>query len=312
MKKNLTWCLILLTFLLFGCNSQPKGRLLAQVGNAKLWESDLRELLPKDRRAIPIKELQAAVRRWAEHQILIQEALRQDLGEDADVKDQVNRVREELMIAKLRETMQPAMEPTDSQLRAFYTRTSSQWYTQTTEVRGWIWQSEDEKELTALWRQTRTDMAPSSGLEFDWMPVQRFGPLSDEIQQLAPGYFTQPVRWGKRWIFAQLADKRPAGTLKPYEEIRTEIRTRYLIYLRESHIDSMMTALRKRMVDKGKYAIYDVTALAAETPATTKKDRLLLPPRKLPVPILDDSTGGNDIENLFRDMEKSDSKHINP
>jgi hypothetical protein len=306
--KLRTWVLIITPMLWIGCSSHSEDRLLAQVGNAKLWESDLRELLPRERRAIPVADLQASVKRWAEHQLLVQEALRRDLGDDPSVKDGVNRIREELMIAKLRETVQPEFEPTETQLKAYYTKTSSLWYTQTTEVRGWIWQSEDEKELTALWRQTRTDMAPSTGLEFDWMPVQRLGPLADELQRLAPGYFTQPVRWGKRWMFAQLADIRPAGILKPFAEIRSEVRVRYLIDLRESKMDSLTSALRRKMVDKGKYTINDVTDIVTDTKSTSKKDKILSPPRSLPVPVLDDTTR-NDIEDLFRDMEKSEKKH---
>ena len=141
------------------------------------------------------------------------------------------------------------------------------------------------------------------------MSVQRFGPLADELQRLAAGYFTQPVRWGKRWVFVQLADQRPSGVLKPFAEIRNEIRTRYFVDIRESVIDSLLMVLQKRMVDKGKYVIYDISNLNVEA-KTPKKSESITLPRSVPVPLIDDTTSGNGIEDLFRDMEKS-GKNIN-
>ena len=87
-------------------------------------------------------------------------------------------------------------------------------------------------------------------------------------------------------------------------EIRDEIRVRYLIDCRESAMDSLLTTLRRRMVDKGKYVIYDVSTLNTDT-KSAKRDSSLKLPRAVPVPLLDDTTGKNDIEDLFRDMEKA-------
>ncbi len=313
MKLRITIRLVIIigvvVLLLVGCNSRSNDRLLAQVGTSRLWESDLRQMLPKDRRAISVGELQSTVNRWVEHQLLFQEAMRRDLTEDKIYKQQLRKIREELIISRLRETIISDSFPDDQTLKAYYARTPTLWVTQTPEVRGWFWQSTDEKEITSLWRQTRTDLAPTGGVEFDWMPVSRLGPLTQDLLRLSPGFFTQPERWGNRWFFVQLADRRAAGVVKPFGEVREEVQLHYLIDRRDAKIDSLTASIRRRLIDKNQFSIADLSDLAYQdrsksylnSPSTSPKPAVSPSPKP-------ESMDGEAIEELFRDMEKSERK----
>lgn len=261
-NRVLTALLVLPVCLLAGCGwfGSQDGQPVARVGDAVLTEGDLERLLSND--VFEEKSAEArrrAVARWVNREILSQEAVRRGYDRDPLVKLQLETARRDILVNTLLDRLQANAPATEDELSQFYEANRNVFKRSDAmiHVRQIVIENPKEARRIAVALQRNPDLFaetartassdPSSADGGDVGFVTAQTAYSPEVWQvlerMSAGEVSRPIPVDAGWIILQAVEQRSAGSIKPLDEVRSEVVNR----LRAAGRANMMIALAESL-----------------------------------------------------------------
>lgn len=277
--------LLLLAAPLAGCGDDAAPLDLgsaARVGEEELTEAELQELL----QVVPVgldslTARQQVVEQWVQRQLLAQEARRQGLLEDPEVREALAENERAVLAAALVERFFEAnpVEPSDEDLAAYFSANRDQLTLREPYVRIRLLTLDREAEARAaraalvraadtpyadsLWalavREYASDPEGALSLAGAYLPESRLAgldtPLADAVRTLAVGEVAPVVASGRRFHVLQLVDRVPTGTAPELTWVRDELRQRLAIEQRNATLARQVQLLKNEAQAEGRLTL---------------------------------------------------------
>lgn len=201
-------------------------------------------------------QLQQQVREeLVKREILAQEAVRQGLASDADVKAQVELAKQGVLIRALITNFQKTSPVTDADVQARYDQLKKQFGDKEYHARHILVPSEDTaKEIIAklkagasfadLAKQYSKDPGSAqNGGDLDWSPANAYVPeFADALQKLQKGQYTQtPVKTSFGYHVIELDDSRDAQ-IPPLADVKPQL----VQQMQEEKLQNFIDGLEKK------------------------------------------------------------------
>ncbi|MDG5814257.1 peptidylprolyl isomerase [Chitinispirillales bacterium ANBcel5] len=94
--------LFVLLFILVGCNNEPDSPVVARVGNSVLTLDELYESMPPEYSELITREQNVEyIRQWIDTEILYQEAKRQRIHREPNIRERLERMKKDLLSAEM-------------------------------------------------------------------------------------------------------------------------------------------------------------------------------------------------------------------
>ncbi|MBD3167036.1 hypothetical protein GF324_10585 [bacterium] len=230
-------CLAVLT--LTGCETgrRNQGEIVATVGDAELYEGQLRANLEEMGLDPDDDRLKGDyIDRWVDRRLLIQEARRRKLHRAPELEASIEKIREEMLIQSLYDDAYVSSEPTEEELLEYWTEHTGEFTRPTGEVKVIMVYAPSRQ---VAWRVRFGFDKATPGEEL----IEQYGDLAfdstgwirgsnlprqveNELRKLRPGDPTQPFKYKDNWMVVKLVDRASAGSTRPLEEVRDEVRVR--------------------------------------------------------------------------------------
>lgn len=250
---------LFLLLLAIGCRQPPAPEdYVARVGDTYLTPSELEDALE----SLPLRQDSAQVQRqiieqWVTNELLYQEAVRENLRDDPEVRRRLEANERSVLIDALVSQLYGTEDPTQDDLQAYYDRYRERLRLREpyVRIRHLAVASADSAALARqlLDEATRRDSAdarwPALSARFatgaqeartlanTYIPESRLFPgqpaLRQALNTLRPGQIAPVVAADSVYFVLQLADRVPAGSIPELAWIEEEVRRQLLIDARK-------------------------------------------------------------------------------
>ena len=242
-----------LILLAAGCSRANKGgeandTIYAAVNDAQLTESGLKELVPSDYyNQLTSEHKKEIVSEWVNSELLFQEALRQGLDADPEIKKIIENTRRSLLINELLErTFGEMKTPEAAVLRKYYDEHKRNFALQEREYRVRYAAFDSKREADDFWQQVKNrrsfselaaerskDQSAKSGGELGIVNQES---VADEIWQAIENTvknyglvkISEPFRTADRWGCVIVDEVFEIGSTKPFEAVRDQVLELYM------------------------------------------------------------------------------------
>jgi parvulin-like peptidyl-prolyl isomerase len=284
--RLLSSSLVLLALALSACGNaaapSPEDGHAAQVGDEVLSETEVGEALA----VLPAGLDSTTARRqviaqWVKSRLLAQEARRQGLLEEEDVRRQLEDNERAVLAAALIDRFFEAnpVEPTDDEIETYFEANRAQLVLREPYVRLRLLSLDDQQRATAaraslvrastspfsdsLWTLTVQEYAtdPAGALAFasTYLPQSRLAGLDAAIatqaRLLNPGEISPVVESNRRFHVVQLLDRVAAGTTPELAWVREELRQRLAIEQRNDMLIRQVEQLQNEAQADGRLIV---------------------------------------------------------
>lgn len=188
-------------------------------------------------------------------EVLAQEALRRKLDESDDYKQQIDAMKQQLLLSILFNTFIAEMEPTEEDLQARYEEikaANAQLGDKEYRVRHILLENEDDAKQIITQLQGGSDFAElakeksgdsgskESGGDLGWAPPQRYvKPFATAITSLTKGETTKaPIKTDFGYHVIEVMDVR-ASEFPPYDQVKEQLRKEMLTGARDQLIGKL-------------------------------------------------------------------------
>lgn len=232
--------ILLLGFLLVGCQRQEKGQVIAVVGDEALTVEEVLAQMPDEikTKLTPV-DIREFAHRWIDTQVLYEEAKRRDLHEREDLKREFENVKRELLVNKLIEvTLSGDVEVTDEEVAAFYEQNQDHFILEEDLVRAYHVLLPDRDTANQVRRLLRRGQSfeeachavlgdTANNQQWDLGYFQRddiIPEVARTLFEMPRGGISLPIQSDYGYHVVQLVDLKRKGELNPLENVREEIR----------------------------------------------------------------------------------------
>lgn len=283
--QRLVVAIILMALAVAGCeSSEPPSDYVARVGSSYLTQDEVQDALE----SAPASQDSADARRqiieqWVTNELLYQEAKRQGLREEPDVKQLLQENERSVLISALVSTLyeQDTVRPSAAEVNAYYERHRQQLrlrepYLQVrhlaspnadsaAQARSLLQQAVIAGHADSTWsllaHRFATDPSRALDLASNFYPAQRLfsqlPPLRDKLRTMSDGQIATLVRTDSLTHVLQLVERVPAGTVPPISWIEDEIQRRLTIQERKQRYARRVQRLRNEAVAREELEIPD-------------------------------------------------------
>ena len=277
---------MLLALALVACGSddapQPQADHAAQVGDEVLTEAEVGEalaVLPAGLDSTTARR--QVIEQWVKSRLLAQEARRQGLLEEDDVRRQLEDNERAVLAAALIDRFFEAnpVEPTGEEIEAYFEANRAQLVLREPYVRLRLLSLDDRQQATAaraslvrantssfpdsLWALTAEEYAadPAGTLAFAsaYLPQSRLvgldAAIAEQIRLLNPGEVGPVVESNRRFHVVQLVDRIASGTMPELMWVREELRQRLAIEQRNDMLIRQVEQLQNEAQAEGRLIV---------------------------------------------------------
>ena len=216
----------------------PPPVVLAQVDQVKLTLSELRESFPAEyEKVLPREQYLDVIQRWIDDETVYQQALKQKLDEDPQVRRKLERLRRRMIIEEFlaREIASGSgMEPDEGSMQRYYENHKSEFLRKVPEYRYLQIRVATLKEALAVrsrlnggnFAAVAAKYSLDSNLDLSALPFRKPTEVPTCLQELLdarPGWLSNPVSCPDGVYLVKLQDRIAAGTALPFSEVREAI-----------------------------------------------------------------------------------------
>ncbi|MFA6470674.1 MAG: peptidyl-prolyl cis-trans isomerase [Candidatus Latescibacterota bacterium] len=273
---NLT-CGLILSIAYFGCsgkseNNEANEKVYARVNDAKLTESSLQALVPKDfYDKLTAEHKKEIISEWVNNELLYQEALRQKIDKNPEIARIIENSKRTLLSNELLESSaENANTPSEKDMRKYYEEHKDNFVLQSSEYKVRYALFEEKKKADYFWKkvkgkadfselakeESKDPSAPKGGdigiINEESVDPQIWRAIIDTVSKYGLGKISNPFKVSDGWACVIVDDKSEAGGVKPFEKVRDQILDIYSVEKREE----ARSALLKKLAANAKIKYY--------------------------------------------------------
>jgi len=273
--------------ILFSCKSKTVSPLVARVGSSVLTLDNLYKSIPPEYSDFVTREQMINyVRQWIDNEILYQEALRQKIDKEDEIKERLKRMKQDLLCAEIINRNAGSaqnIQISEDMIEHYYNENKTK-FLRTLEAVKYIQILVDD--AAGAWN-IRSRVTPDNFLlcasQYSKIPVPdpRSVPyvtsdeippqLVKEIAGIRIGGISNPIKTDQGYSIIRILDKQAKGSIKQIDEVREDIVNILSTKTQNAAIERMLSGLRSKMVVEVHLDLVPNTQKAgADTTATPK------------------------------------------
>lgn len=241
-----------------GGRGELGGGVLAQVGDAKLTEADLKNLIPEEvRDGISGPEVRDILDRWVRTELLYQKAAKDGLENDAPVAARLQDMRRDLLADELlQRELASRVRVTNEELQDYYRKHQNE-YTEELQLKHVLVNTREEAEevlslartgtpFEDLARQRSRDVTAARGGDLGFLGKGAMNPAFEPyVFSLQPGQVAGPIATTFGFHVVKVAAKRPASEPLTFDAVRDEIMHTLLLAKQQTAQQQLLDDLRR-------------------------------------------------------------------
>jgi peptidyl-prolyl cis-trans isomerase C len=262
-RKNTIVVGIALLFI-FSCNHKPQSPVVARVGQSILTLDNLYKSIPAEYSDFVTREQMINyVKQWIDNEILFQEALRQKLDKEEEIRERLRRMKQDLLCAEIinRNAGSPQnIQIADDMIQQYYEENKKK-FLRTKDAVRYIQIVVDD--ASAAWNvrgKVTQDNFLYCASQYSKIPcpdprtvpyvsLEEIPPsISKEIATLRIGGISNPIKTDLGYHIIRILDKQAKGTIRQPEEVREDIINILSTKTQNATIERMLSGLRSKMV----------------------------------------------------------------
>ena len=247
---------------MWGCERPQKVSIVAQVGNRHLTKEALeRRIPPPFAGTISPKEKQILVENWIAEELLYREAIRQQLDQDPEISDRIDRAVRQLLASELMaRTHARDAEVSEDEILTYYEEHRADFERDQLELRVRHLILADRNAQTRAWNRLQKG-------EFFEQVAREVSIDQSAVNGGDLGYFTEdmvnPSFWAACWDaklghrirtrtelgyhIIEVMDRNDTGSIRDLVDVRSEIQQRILTERRRAQRAKLLAELKERI-----------------------------------------------------------------
>ncbi|MFH1760578.1 MAG: peptidyl-prolyl cis-trans isomerase [bacterium] len=241
-KNKIIFCIFIISsvFLLFYCDSKlPHDTIIAKVNKTILTLPELKNRIPREYSKYVSREQNIQyVKRWIDNEVLYQQALKQGLHKQEEIKNRLKRIEKDLLIAEImsRSTYR-IQDIKDDEIETYYKNNIKQFLLTQDEVKfchirikSNPWeirnQIKHKDPLEVFLRLARKHSLDTIGNieNIPFLPKDQLTPeIAGAVFPLIVDGTTPPVKTSSGFLIIRVLDKRSCGSPLPLSDVKEEI-----------------------------------------------------------------------------------------
>jgi peptidyl-prolyl cis-trans isomerase C len=248
---------------LLSCKNKSQSPVIARVGSSVLTLDNLYKSIPPEYSDFVTREQMINyVKQWIDNEILYQEALRQKIDKEDEIKERLKRMKQDLLCAEIINRNAGSaqnIQISDAMLEQYYNENKSKFLRAKDAVR-YIQIVVDD--AAAAWN-VRAKVTPDNFLycasQYSKIPVPdpRTVPyatldeippqIAKEIAVMRIGGTSNPIKTDLGYHIVRILDKQAKGSIKLLDEVREDIVNILSTKTQNAAIERMLSGLRSKM-----------------------------------------------------------------
>ncbi len=248
---------------LLSCKNKSQSPVVAKVGSSVLTLDNLYKSIPPEYSDFVTREQMINyVKQWIDNEILYQEALRQKIDKEDEIKERLKRMKQDLLCAEIINRNAGSaqnIQISDGMLEQYYNENKSKFLRAKDAVR-YIQIVVDD--AAAAWN-VRAKVTPDNFLycasQYSKIPVPdpRTVPyvsldeippqIAKEIAVMRIGGTSNPIKTDLGYHIVRILDKQAKGSIKLLDEVREDIVNILSTKTQNAAIERMLSGLRSKM-----------------------------------------------------------------
>jgi hypothetical protein len=257
-------CVVVAAGGFISCKNKAAGPVVAKVGSTILTLDNLYKSIPPEYSDFVTREQMINyVKQWIDNEILYQEALRQKIDKEDEIRERLNRMKQDLLCAEIVNRNAGSaqnIQISDDMIEHYYNENKTKFLRSKDAVR-YIQILVDD--AAAAWN-IRAKVTPDNFLfcasQYSKIPVPdpRSVPyvssdeippqISREIAGMRIGGTSNPIKTDLGYHIVRVLDKQVNGSIKPLDEVREDIVNILSTKTQNAEIERMLSGLRSKMV----------------------------------------------------------------
>lgn len=285
--------LLAIASLKFGCNKSTEEAssvagddVIVRVGDEALTLQQLvSEIPPSVRRNLSGEQLQSHAMRWANHQLLYQEAKRRGLDKQAELQWRLKRVEVELLGDALveKELNSRDWQVSDGEIQKFYNDNNESYKRAEAEILVWHLVTSNLQSADSLRRalagnsafsRLAQERAQAQGETIPWeiyYPESEVPEAAKEILRLRPGAISSPIAFEDDYHLFFVVERFRPESIRPLRLVRDEIAAKLKAQKQEERYRSLLAELAANVkVEKNFHLLENIVADSIVTGSPAK------------------------------------------
>jgi len=269
MKKKIRFIKVVLGILLFlvvfnSClEPKKKDNVIAQVQSAVLSLEELENNFPAEYSNLVSKEQYLDfIKRWVDEEILLYEAEKTKLHLEPDVQRKIRESRKKIIVEEYlaRESTGFSFTPDESSIRQYYESNSQSLLRKEPEFKFAVimlptlsdaWQLRTKVEADNFFQLQALHSVGEKTVSIENLRFKRLSELdtcySDDVLNIRVGGTSSPIACGDRYFLVKCVDKKSAGSLRAYEDVKDEISSVLINIRHKKHLEKMINDLKSEI-----------------------------------------------------------------
>jgi peptidyl-prolyl cis-trans isomerase C len=252
--------------------AETNEKVYARVNDARLTESGLKALVPKDfYDNLTPEHKKEIINEWVNNELLYQEALRSKIDKDPAIAQIIENSKRTLLSNELLESrIESVKTPDEKELRSYYENHKNNFTLQSPEYKVRYALFEDKKTAETFWRKIKgrysfSDLAMEESKDASAAKGGDIGLISEDavepelwqaINATVAKYglvkISDPFKVMEGWACVIVDEKYDVGSIRPFEKVRDQILNMYMVEKR----DEARNALLKKLSANAKIKYY--------------------------------------------------------
>ena len=265
--KKLTLLLSIFSLLIaFGCQSSqnsPDGKVMAKVNGQELTEEQINaELSLAYGDNIPVQARKDYLNRWIDNQLFYEEAKRRGLEKNPEVKERIEQAGKDVMVISLLQgQITKQIQISEDEARKFYEQNQALFKRDQDEVRAShiLFPTREQagsayarlkkgEDFELLARELSLDsLTRNTGGDIGYFSLSNTDPVVARVASgLKTGMVSSPFKTAMGYHILKVTDRKPKGSIRDFEEVKTTLMRQLLQEKRNQTISSLLEELKKK------------------------------------------------------------------
>ena len=249
---------------IFSCAHKPQSPVVARVGKSILTLDNLYKSIPAEYSDFVTREQMINyVKQWIDNEILFQEALRQKLDKEDEIKERLRRMKQDLLCAEIinRNVGSPQnIQIADDMIQNYYDENKKKFVRTKDAIRYLQIVVDDAQTAWTVRGKVTSDNFLNCASQYSKIPCpdprtvpyvnleEIPPPILKEITALRIGGISNPIKTDLGYHIIRVLDKQAKGTIRQSDEVREDIINILSTKTQNATIEHMLSGLRSKMV----------------------------------------------------------------
>jgi hypothetical protein len=264
MTRNCSRGISIALIFIFSCAQKPHSPIVARVGQSILTLDDLYKSIPAEYSDFVTREQMVNyVKQWIDNEILYQEALRQKLDKEVEIKERLRMMKQDLLCAEIinRNAGSPQnIQIAEDMIQNYYEENKKKFVRTKDAVRYIQIVVDDAQSAWTVRGKVTSENFLNCASQYSKIPcpdprtvpyvnLDEIPPMIlKEIVSLRIGGMSNPIKTDLGYHIIRVLDKQAKGTIRQLDEVREDIINILSTKTQNATIERMLSGLRSKMV----------------------------------------------------------------